>query len=268
MFFRVETTGIERRFIPVPDVTIPGVVIPGVPVPGVADPGVPVPSVAVPSVPAPGVAASDVTVPGVAVSSVAVSGIITLQIPTSGIPISEIPVPGVPVPSVAVPGVLVPRIIVPGIPVARTIFARIDKLKHFGPRDFTHNFQFVGTRFVTFRYHIATGNDFGHFIIAIETVIIETIGGSLTKMHSVTANLKFAFFFKFAGTGVLFSSARPIRVKYFVSSYLFSHNSFVELFIRQTRPVKKPSSFILIYTYIMTINYVLNEDTYTVVFLN
>lgn len=234
MFFRVETTGIERRFIPVPDVTIPGIITPSVPFPGVADPGVPVPSVPVP-------------------------GIIT-----PGVPVPGVPIPGIPVPSVAVPGVPIPRIIVPGIPVARTIFARIDKLKHFGPRDFTHNFQFVGTRFVTFRYHIATSNDFGHFIIAIETVIIETIGGSLTKMHSVTANLKFAFFFKFAGTGVLFFSARPIRVKYFVSSYLFSHNSSVELFIRQTRPVKKPSSFILIYTYIMTINYVLNEDTYTV----
>lgn len=263
MFFRVETTGIERRFIPVPDVTIPGVVIPGVPVPGVADPGVPVPSVAVPSVPVPSVA-----VPGVAAPGVEIPGVAVPSVPVPGIITPSVPFPGVPVPGVAVPSVAVPRIIVPGVPVARTIFARIDKLKHFGPRDFTHNFQFVGTRFVTYRYHVAIGNNFGHFIIAIETVIIETIGGSLTKMHSVTANLKFAFFFKFAGTGVLFSSARPIRVKYFVSSYLFSHNSSVELFIRQTRPVKKPSSFILIYTYIMTINYVLNEDTYTVVFLN
>ena len=200
LFFCIKTTSIERRFVPVPGVPVPGVPVPGVPVPGVPVPGVAVPGVPVPGVPVPGVPVPGVPVPGVAVPGVPVPGV-----PVPGVPVPGVPVPGVPVPGVPVPGVPVPGVPVPGVAATRAILSDIDDSQHFIPRDFTHDFQFISARLVTFCSYITISNDFCNLVFTVETVIIETVGSSLTEVHTMTANIKFPFFLKFSGASVLFS---------------------------------------------------------------
>ena len=77
-------------------------------------------------------------------------------------------------------------------------------MQHFIPRDFTHDFQFIGTGLVPFFQNRTVCNDFCNLVVAVKIVIIEAVSSVFTKVHTMTANIKFPFFFKLTGASVLF----------------------------------------------------------------